>query len=63
MEKIFNTRCNFTKGLLIVPEPTKIFPPDIPVKAKVDLATGAVTLFVAPEDLPKLKGSDLKFSS
>lgn len=57
MEKIFKTRCNFTKGLLIVPAPTKVLPPDIPVQAKVDLETGAVKLFVAPADLQKLNKS------
>ncbi|WP_164508228.1 hypothetical protein [Lapidilactobacillus wuchangensis] len=55
MEKIFKTQTSFTKGLCLVPAPTKVFPPDVPVQAKVDLETGTVKFFVAPEDLPKLK--------
>ncbi|RDF84717.1 hypothetical protein DQM22_02585 [Lactiplantibacillus plantarum] len=55
MEKTYRTKTYGEMPLKLDTGKSWIFPKGVEVKAHVDLETGQVSFFIAPEDLDKMK--------
>lgn len=55
MEKTYRTKTYGEMPLKLDTGKSWIFPKGVEVKAHVDLETGQVSFFIAPEDLEKMK--------